>query len=121
MRNLQIKDLIDIVVSDVPEPENRIEKIYEWHFDRVKNYSQWIIGFAATLSIAFIASVFNANVSMPLWAIFTISFLIFGSVTFGIYSLWQLRSLHKQYLASLRLYAELKKFKSFIIRYREMI
>ena len=56
MRDLTIKDLLDLVVADVPDAPGRIQKIFEWHFDRVKTMAQWILGAAASLFVTSLIS-----------------------------------------------------------------
>ncbi len=66
MRNLKIKDLIDLVIAETPNAEVRIEKIFEWHFERIKITSQWVLGIAATVSAAFLLAFFKAELKINL-------------------------------------------------------
>jgi hypothetical protein len=120
-RNLSIRDLLDLAVADVAGAEERIEKIFEWHFDRAKTISQWILGAAASLSISVLISI--SKQEWKLSAPFTTIILMCAVATgaYGAYNLWQLRSLSRQFVAALKLYSELTGIRAFVGRYRERV
>lgn len=121
MRDLRMKELIDLVVAEVPDAETRIQKMFEWYFERVKVTSQWILAAAASLSFSVLAAFLKAESQLLWWETTLIILLALGTATYGVYRLWQLRSLNSQFVATLRLYCEFKKMKAFITRYRENI
>lgn len=118
MRDLSIKDLVDLVVADVPDGGDRIQKMYDWHFDRVMRTSQWILGIAASLFLSLAVSLFRAELQLPVWQIALVVVGALGTATYGLYRQWQLRSVHRQFVAALKLYCELKEMAPFIARYR---
>lgn len=119
MRELSMKELIDLVVAEVPEAETRIQKMFEWHFERVKIVSQWFLAAAASLSISVLVTFFRGGSKLVWWQNILVLFLAFATATPGLYRLRQLRSLNRQFVAALKLYSEFKKIKTFLIRYRE--
>ena len=121
MFDLSIRDIIDLVTAQVPDAEARIQKVYEWHFERVKTTSQWILGAAASLFIAVLVAFFKAELKLVWWQNALIALFAIGTGTFGIYRLWQLRSIHRQFIAALKIYCEFKEIRSFLSRYREEI
>jgi hypothetical protein len=118
MRDLSIRNLMDMAAADLPDGEHAIEKMFEWHFDRVKTVSQWVLGAAASLSIVVIAALVEAKVKLPAWLITTIMVVATCSGAYGIYALRQLRSLNHHFVAALGLYAKLRGMRDFIRRYR---
>jgi hypothetical protein len=118
MQNLKIKEIIDLIVAEVPDAETRIEKIFDWHFERTKVTSQWILGAAATLFISVLVSFFKSELNIPWWIVLLIAIFALATASYGIYLLWQLRLLHLQYIATLKIYNKFKKIRPFLILYR---
>ena len=121
MRELSMKELIDLVVAEVPEAETRIQKMFEWHFERVKITSQWVLAATASLSISVLVAFFKAELKLVWWQTTLIVFLAVATATYGVYCLWQLRSLNRQFVAALKLYCEFKRMKTFLFEYRKQI
>jgi sterol desaturase/sphingolipid hydroxylase (fatty acid hydroxylase superfamily) len=121
MRDLSITHLIDLVVAEVPDAEERIQKMFEWHFERVMTLSRWILGAAASLVIAVLAAFFKAELQLACWQTGLIVLAALATGTYGVYRLWELRSVHRQFIAALKLFCELKEIRPFLIRYREEI
>lgn len=118
MKELSIKDLVDLVVADVPEAEARIQRMFEWQFDRSMTICQWVFGFTASLFVAVAVAFFRAELEVPWWQIGAVVLAALGTGTYGLFRLWQLRSVHQQFVAALKLYCELKQIRPFIVRYR---
>lgn len=121
MRHLRIKDLIDLVIADVPEGEEKIQKMYEWHFERVKIISQWVLGAAVSLFIAVLVAFFEPDTLLQWWHGAIAAILALSAGTYGVYRLFQLGRLHQQFVAALKIFCELKKMKSFFVRYQGTI
>lgn len=64
VHDLTVKDLLDLVVADVPDASGRIEKIFEWHFERVKTTAQWVLGAAASLFVSSLIPFFKAELQL---------------------------------------------------------
>ena len=121
MRELRIRELIDLVVAEVPEAEIRIQKMFEWHFERGKITSQWILGIAASLFISLLIAFFRGELRLVWWQTTLIMLSAPGASTYGIYRLWQLRSINRQFVSTLKLYSEFKRIKTFLIAYRKQV
>jgi len=118
MRDLTVKDLLDLVVADVPDASGRVQKIFEWHFDRVKTIAQWVLGAAASLFVSSLIPFFKAELKLTWWQILLLFLSAAGTASYGIYRLWQLRSLHREFVTALKLHCELKEMRPFFLRYR---
>ena len=118
-RNLSIRDLIDLTLADVNSAEERIEKMFEWHFDRTKTVAQWVLGAAASLSISVIVSISKEEWKLEPDVTGFILVCAVATGAYGVYALWQLRWLCRQYVASLKLYSELTRIRAFVSRYRD--
>lgn len=109
------------MASDVPDAETKIQKMYEWHFEKVKMISQFSIGAAASLFISTIITFLQTTPQIDLWKISIILIMALSTAIYGAYRLYQLRSLHRQYGAALKLLSEFKRISPFLVRYRENI
>ena len=118
MKDIAVSDLIDLIVADVPDAEGRIQKMFEWHFARDLEIVKWVLGVAASFAVAFGIALFNAKESVPWGAVAVLSVIPVSVASYGLLRLYRMRSIHKQYLAALKLLAKLRAVKSFIVRYR---
>jgi hypothetical protein len=120
MRDISIKDLLDLVTADVPDAENNIQQMFDWHFQRNMMVAKWIMGAVASLFVAALLAYFKAEIKLNWWqAVLAIGILLSAS-TYGFYRLYQIRSMHRQFVSALKIYNELKKIAPFISRYREV-
>lgn len=120
MRDISIKEIIDLVASEVPDSEERIEKMFDWHFQRDMTITKWILSAAASLVVAVLVAFSKSELAVPWWQIGIISLFAFATSTYGFFRIYRIRLLHKQFIATLKLYCEFKKIAPFIKRYREV-
>ena len=121
MKDITLKDLIDLVASDTPEAEVRIEKMFDWHFHRDMTITKWVLGAAASLIVAVLVAFSKAELNLEWWQISIITIFALSTSTYGIFRIVKMRSLHRQFVATLKLYSEFKRIDTFIRRYREVI
>lgn len=118
MKDISIKDLADLVVSNIPEADSRIEKIFDWHFQRDTMITKWILGAAASLAVSLFIAFYKSE-NAPNWQVTCLlCTLPLATSSYGIYRLVQMRSIHKQFVSALRIYNDLKRIKPFIEKYR---
>lgn len=120
MRELTVKDLLDLIVADVPDAPGRIQKVFEWHFERVKTTAQWVLGAAASLFVSSLIPFFKAELQLSWWQTLLLFLSAAGTASYGIYRLWQLRTLHREFVAALKLHSEFKQMRPFFLRYRAL-
>ena len=84
-----------------------------------KIISQWILGASATLFISVLISFFKGELNLVLWQVILIAVSALGTGTYGIYRIIQLRSLHRRFVAALKLFCEFNRMRAFLILYRE--
>ena len=118
MQDISIRELIDLVTAEVSDSESRIQRLYEWHFEREMTICRWILGTAASLGLTFLIAHFRAEIAIGTWETAVAVASIIVTATYGFYRLWRVRGIHKQFIASLRLHAELGKVGSFLRTYR---
>ncbi|MDD5168128.1 MAG: hypothetical protein PHN75_04860 [Syntrophales bacterium] len=120
MKDISIKELIDLATSDVPDGDARIEKMFDWHFQRNMMIAKWIMGAVASLSIAALLGYFKAEIDLNWWQSIVAIVLPLSASTYGFYRLYHIRSMHRQFVSALKIYNELKKIAPFISLYREV-
>ncbi|XRG77044.1 hypothetical protein V5E38_14440 [Rossellomorea sp. GAMAL-10_SWC] len=121
MKDLSIQEIVELVVADTPDSEDRIQKMYEWHFERVKSFSQWCLGASVSIIVGFFAALFKSGTGNgPSWwlAVIVLVFVL-STACYGGYLKWKLKSINRQYVSALKIFSEVKEIKKFIIRYWE--
>ena len=61
MKTIQLRQLIDLVAGDVNDSESRIEKVFEWRFERDLVVVRWLLGIAASLALAVVVAFLREN------------------------------------------------------------
>ncbi len=120
MKDVSIKDLLDLVVSNIPDPENIIQKMFEWHLEREITIIKWVLGFAASLTVAGFVAYFNPNTHPNQWEIVLFLSGVMITAFYGAFRLWQLRLIHKQFVSTLTLVYRLKTLSPFLSKYRQI-
>jgi hypothetical protein len=118
MERMPIREIIDMVISDVADPDERLEKMFDWEHERNIEVIKWILGASAAIFVAVLAAFFKGDVKAPAWQLPAglISSLLSG--TYGLYRLRQMRKSYRNYVGALRLLSEFKRIETFLKRYR---
>jgi hypothetical protein len=119
MKEIRLRDLVDLMVAEVPDAEKRIEKMFQWHHDRVMAISQWMLGAAASLFAVLLVAFFRGDLELAFWKIGLLVLGISIVAILGFLRIWQLRVMNHQFVATLKLYSEFKKINHFFVLYRE--
>ena len=115
-QSITIRDLMDIVLSDVPNPEVQIWNVFEWQRLRVMEIAKWSLGASASVGLFVLASAFAKRGPDP--AEFTVSVvLVLLTAVNGMYQLRRLRRFSEEYIASLEMVDTIKRIGPFIRLY----
>ncbi|MCH7592757.1 MAG: hypothetical protein IH989_08270 [Planctomycetes bacterium] len=118
MRTVSLLELIDLVYGDVEEAESRIQKLFEWRFERDMNIAKWALGLAASLIIAVLVAFFRGGSDVTGRELGIGLAIAFASATYGIFAIVQLRSVNREFIAALVLYSRFRSIRAFIRLYR---
>jgi hypothetical protein len=118
MRDLQLRDLLDLVSSDVSDPEDRVFQMYAWHFEHTMTAVKIVLGAAGSLFVAVLIAFFKKDIKVPWWESAVAFVATFLATAYGVYLFLRLRSIHKQYVATLRLLSNVKALSPFIKLYQ---
>ena len=118
MRDLAIRDLIDLVVADVPDADARIQEMFNWHFARDMAITRWFLGAAASLAVSSLVAYYRAQIQTVWWQTLILIALPLLASTYGVYRLVRVRQIHRQFVAALRIYNELRQIQPLLVQYR---
>jgi hypothetical protein len=94
-------DVVELVTAQIAGAEERIERVYEWQFDRlmaaVRAMSVIAASIVATLGTAF----FEENVQMEWWLAVVLVVDLSASVAIAVFSFARLGRIRREYLANL--------------------
>jgi len=123
MVRLSIRDLIDLVASGVPNPESRLEKVYDWAHARRLELVKWLLASAVALFAPVVVALARGDLgqsgSRSTW---WLALTLFGAVAiafWGMLILFQTRRRYRAYLAAQALLGEIRKIAPFLERYRQ--
>jgi hypothetical protein len=121
MEDLAISDLIDLVLSDVADPEDRIQKMFGWYFDREKAIIVWWLGAASSMALAVLTLCFAEKSQLtPGWAILISTFTA-EAFMYGVFRLVRLRNIYREFVAALKLFSQLQQIAPFLEIYRSIL
>jgi hypothetical protein len=123
MIRLTIREVINLVGSEVPNPEVRLEKVFDWAHSRRMELVKWVLTASAALFVPVAVAYLKGELSKgtPTWWVVG---ALFGAVllaVFGLGMLYRAKQLHRTYVAAVSLLGEMKKIAPFLQRYREEI
>ncbi len=118
MKELSVRELLDLVSSGVADGENRIHQMYVWYFERSMTAVKFIFGVSGSILAAVGIAFLKAEVKVELWIVALSVICAIGSATYGMYLFWQLRTTSRSYVSSLRLFKEIQRVGQFLQRYR---
>ncbi len=121
MRDINIKEIIDLATQDIAEPDGELQKVYDWHHERKIMLIKGTVGIGMSLIITLLISYYKSEIKVDKWMmIFPLIFSIL-SMTYGIYELYRLRQTGRKYLAAISLLNRMKKIKPFLTLYRNTL
>jgi len=116
---MRIRELLDLVESNAPEPEKRIEKIFDWRHARLLETAKWALGLSATLAVALAVSTVKNELQVGKGIrAFVVGVVVFAAVS-GTIALMRGERVQRDYAAALALVARLTTFRELIRRYRQ--
>jgi hypothetical protein len=122
MKDITIKELIDLAGEDVSNPDENLIKVYEWHYERKMTMIKGSIGVAISLVVSLIIAYFEADSeenNFNHWEVLVpvcISFFLIMS--YGFYELYKIRKLGNNFVGAIILLNKFKSIKPFIKKYR---
>jgi phosphatidylglycerophosphate synthase len=119
VKYLTIKEIIDLVVGEIPDAESKIQKMFEWYLEREKLIITWILGVAASLFVSVLVAFFKKEINLEWWLTILIIICSLGTALYGVIRVYRLRSMNAQFVSALKLFSNFNKISQFLLRYRD--
>src|ERR1041385_164338 len=121
MSDIRISELIDLASEEIEKTEEKVQKTFEWYYDRTTMTIKGTIGAAASLIIALSISYFKQEFKVEYKELLIALGFSFATASYGFYKMFQLSRITREYIAAIRLLNDLKKIKPFLSLYRSII
>jgi len=115
---MQVADVLDLVAAQASDPEERLQAMFEWQFERSMTRVKLQFGVAATFVAAFAAGLldngrrFDVGQGVVVLAAAGV-FTALGMITYA-----RARNLHREFTAALQLLKRTEPLGSFLAKYR---
>ncbi|HLN73409.1 MAG TPA: hypothetical protein VK205_08945 [Prolixibacteraceae bacterium] len=121
MKDINIKEIIDLATQDVVDPDAELKKVYDWYNERKIMIIKGTLSIAVSLIITLAIAYYKSEIKVDKWMMIFPLFFSLLSMTYGIYELSILRKIGKKYIAAITLLNRLKKIKPFLTLYRNVL
>jgi len=121
MKDISIKEIIDLATQDVTNPDAELKKVFDWYNDRKIMIIKGTLGIAVSLIITLALAYYKSEIKVDKWMMIFPLFFSLLSITYGVYQLTRLRKIGKKYIAAITLLNRLKKIKPFLTLYRNIL
>jgi hypothetical protein len=118
MRALRVADVLDLAAAQSEGSEDRLQKVFDWQFERTMTSVRLLFGAAGSLIIALLAASFRKDASLHTWQIVVILFAAAVSASTGAAMLWRMRTMHREFLQALQLLNSAIRLGPLLARYR---
>ena len=121
MKDITIKDIIDLATQDVSDPDAELKKVYEWYHERKIMIIKGTISISVSLIIALSIAYYKSEIKVDNWELIYPLILSLLFLFFGFFELLRVRKIGKKYVAAITLLNRLKKIKPFLLLYRNIL
>lgn len=99
--NLRMRDFY--ILAQLPEAESRIEKAFNWYFERHKTIVQGVLAYLGTFAVGLAASAYRDEIA--LWLAVPVALIGFGGPSFllAARAYLRLRSVERKFLMAVLL------------------
>jgi hypothetical protein len=108
MRDLTVRQLLDLTTAEVPDAAAHLKQAFEWHFERSMTAVKLLFGAAGSLLVAFLAAALKEDIDVAWWQLAIMATSICVTTGIGIWRFQITRSVYRQYFAALQLLRELQ-------------
>lgn len=119
MRDVEIRDLLELTALEVDNPHDKLTQLYLWMYDYSMTGAKALTAFGASLLVGLVIAVIGEK-SHSIGAYVTIGFIGAGlTIAIGAFRYFRLRSLSKQFMDAHYLLSELSRIRPFLLLYRK--
>ena len=118
MRDIDVRDLLDLVVSEVDDPHQKLSQLYLWKYDHAMTAAKSITAAGITFLIGLVLAVLQAKSNIADSEVIA-GFIGAGVIVIiGIIQYVRLRVIYKQFVAAHYLLSEVARMRPFLQLYR---
>jgi hypothetical protein len=121
MKDINIKEIIDLATQDVADPDAELKKVYNWYNERKIMIIKGTLSIAVSLIITLALAYYKSEIKVDKWMMIFPLFFSLLSITYGVYELSRLSKIGKKYIAAITLLNRLKKLQPFLTLYRNIL
>ena len=118
MRDVEVRDLLDLTSREIDDPHEKLTQLYQWTYDYNMTGAKALTAFGASLLVSITIAVIQEK-SHEL-GFYTIAGFAGAALTIamGIVQYFRVRNLSKQFLAAHYLLSEVSQIRSFLLLYK---
>jgi len=117
-QDINIRDLFDLIVSEVDDPHEKLSQLYLWKYDYAMSAAKATTAAGASFLVGLILAILEAKPHLGARDVI-IGFVGSGLIIIvGIFQYMRLRSIYKQYVAAHYLLSEVARMRKFLQLYR---
>jgi Flp pilus assembly protein TadB len=119
MRDVQVRDLLELTALDVDNPDEKLTQLYLWMYDYSMTGAKALTAFGASLLIGLVVAVIEEKSTHAIGSYVVVGFIGAGlTIVVGALRYARIRKLSKQFMDAHYLLAELARVRPFLLLYR---
>jgi len=120
MRDVEVRDLLDLTALEVDNPHDKLTQLYLWMYDYSMTGAKALTAFGASLLVGLIVAVIDEKSTHAVGSYVIVGFIGAGlTIAIGAFRYLKVRSLSKQFMDAHYLLAELSRIRPFLLLYRD--
>lgn len=120
MKQVRVVDLIDLIHASAPEPDKRLEKVFDWQIQRRLETAKWTLGAAVSLVVGIGVASTNSTAAITPYHWISVGVASAILLLWGLHQFRQSRELAQCFLGSITLLNRLARIRAFIALYRSL-
>ncbi|RVT78651.1 hypothetical protein EOD40_05300 [Flavobacterium sufflavum] len=121
MSDIRIIDLIDLASEDIEDAEEKVQKAFDWYYDKTTMTIKGTIGAAVSIIVALSISYFKQEFKVNLQEIIIAFCFSLATASYGFYKMYELNLITREYISAIKLLSDLKKIRPFLSLYRSIL
>ena len=118
MRDVEVRDLLDMIALQVEDPQEKLTQLYQWSYDYSMTGSKALTAFGASLLVGLSIAVVQEK-SPQVGPYVIIGFVGAGlTIAVGALRYFRLRNLSRQFMEAHYLLSEISRIRPFLQLYR---
>jgi len=118
MKDIRLKDLLDLATAETANPQEEIQQMYKWHFERGVTASKLVLGSGASLLAGLLLALLRDDLTLVPWQLALAFSGVAVTLMYGVFRFYRTRRIHAEFIASLVLLRQIRPLTRFVELYR---